>query len=81
MLAEASMTQRLATPAVTVQPLPAAFTMKASKTHVQVRATHPTLGMKDLMATMKREPLLHNCVIEQCAFDGDAFTATLRLEK
>lgn len=75
------MTQRLATPAITVQPLPAAFTMKATKTHVQVRATDPALGMKDLLTTMKREPLLHNCVIEQCAFDGDCFTATLRIER
>ena len=75
------MTQRLATPAVTVQPAPTAFTLKATKTHVQVRANDPSLGMKDLMATMKREPLLHNCVIEQCAFDGDCFTATLRIER
>ena len=76
------MTQRLAPPAsAVVQPLPAAFTMKATKTHVQVRATDRSLGMKDLMATMRREPLLHNCVIEQCAFDGDCFTATLRIER
>lgn len=58
-----------------------AFTFKASKTHVQVRATSKALGLRELMATMKSEPRLHNCVIEQCAFDGDAFTATLRLEK
>ncbi|HJQ93997.1 MAG TPA: hypothetical protein VJ874_06930 [Candidatus Thermoplasmatota archaeon] len=79
------MTQRLAPSAVTAQPVaPAAgpaFTMQATKTHVQVRATHRALGMKDLAATMKREPLLHNCVIEQCAFDGDRFTATLRIER
>lgn len=75
------MTPHLAPPAVTAEPAPAAFTMKASRTHVQVRATHRSLGMKDLMATMKREPLLHNCVIEQCAFDGDCFTATLRIER
>ncbi|HUR24682.1 MAG TPA: hypothetical protein VM327_01540 [Candidatus Thermoplasmatota archaeon] len=81
------MTQRLASPAVTALEAavatvaPAAFTMKASRTHVEVRATGPMLGMKDLMATMKREPLLHNCVIEQCAFDGDCFTATLRIER
>ena len=79
------MTQSLAPPALTaqqpIQPAPAAFTMKATRTHVQVRATAPSLGMRELMATMKREPLLHNCVIEQCAFDGDCFTATLRIER
>ena len=74
------MTQRLATSPAAVLQAPPAFTFKASKTHVQVRATDKALGMKDLVATMKREPLLHNCVIEQCAFDGDTFTATLRLE-
>ena len=76
------MTQRLAPPAATVQqaaPAPA-FTFKASKSHVQVRANSPALGMKDLMVAMKREPLLHNCIIEQCAFDGDSFTATLRID-
>ena len=79
------MTQRLVPPATPVavpaaQP-PAAFTFKATGTHVQVRGTSRALGLKELMATMKTEPRLHNCVIEQCAFDGDAFTATLRLEK
>jgi len=79
------MTQRLATPAAAspsqAPAVPAAFTLKATATHVQVRANHRSLGMKDLVATMKREPLLHNCVIEQCAFDGDCFTATLRIER
>jgi hypothetical protein len=73
------MTQRLATAPVAVQQ--PAFTIKASGNHVNVRATDRTLGLKELMATMKSEPKLHNCVIEQCAFDGDAFTATLRIEK
>lgn len=72
------MTQRLATTPVTVQP---SFTIQASRTHVSVKATHPSLGIKELMATMKTEPRLHNCVIEQCAFDGDSFTATLRIER
>ena len=79
------MTQRLATPAAAppsqAPTVPAAFTLKATATHVQVRANHRSLGMKDLVATMRREPLLHNCVIEQCAFDGDCFTATLRIER
>jgi hypothetical protein len=73
------MHQRLATTPVTVeQP---AFTFQASQTHVKVLSNSPALGMKDLMTAMKREPLLHNCIIEQCAFDGDSFTATLRIEK
>lgn len=73
------MHQRLAPTPVTVeQP---AFTFQASRSHVKVRANGPTLGMKELMDAMKREPLLHNCIIEQCAFDGDSFTATLRIEK
>jgi hypothetical protein len=79
------MTQRRAAPAAAppsqAPALPAAFALKATATHVQVRATHRSLGMTDLVATMKREPLLHNCVIEQCAFDGDCFTATLRIER
>ena len=77
------MTQRLETSPAVLQapPAPPAFTFKASKTHVQVRATDKALGMRDLVATMGREPLLHNCVIEQCAFDGDCFTATLRIER
>lgn len=75
------MTQRLAPPSATVQQETAAFTFKATKSHVQVRANSPALGMKELVAAMKREPLLHNCIIEQCAFDGDSFTATLRIEK
>ena len=73
------MTQLLAPAPVTVPQT--AFTFKATKTHVQVRATDRRLGMKELTATMKSEPLLHNCVIEQCAFDGELFTATLRIEK
>ncbi|MEA3137046.1 MAG: hypothetical protein QOJ26_1816 [Thermoplasmata archaeon] len=73
------MTQRLAPAPVTVQQ--PAFTFKAAGSHVTVRATDRALGLKELVATMKTEPRLHNCVIEQCAFDGDAFTATLRLEK
>ena len=72
------MTQRLATAPPVVQP--STFTFKATKTHVQVKATDRSLGLKELMATMKSEPLLHNCVIEQCAFDGDSFTATLRIQ-
>jgi hypothetical protein len=75
------MTQRLATLAAAAQQASPAFTFKATGTHVQVRATDRALGMKDLVATMRREPLLHNCVIEQCAFDGDCFTATLRVER
>ncbi|MFA5944788.1 MAG: hypothetical protein WC876_10020 [Candidatus Thermoplasmatota archaeon] len=78
------MTQRLAAPAATAQPATPAvvptFTFKATKSHVQVRANSPVLGMKDLMATLKTDPKLHNCVIEQCAFDGDSFTATLRIQ-
>lgn len=78
------MPQRLETSPAAVQPVPSApsaFTFKASRTHVEVRATDKALGMRELVATMRREPLLHNCVIEQCAFDGDTFTATLRMEK
>ena len=78
------MTQRQATSPPVQVPAPAtppAFTFKATGTHVQVRATSRALGMKELVATMKREPRLHNCVIEQCGFDGDAFTATLRIER
>ncbi|MHB1261540.1 MAG: hypothetical protein ACYC2H_07470 [Thermoplasmatota archaeon] len=72
------MTQRLATAPVTVRP---SFTIQASKTHVTVKATDRALGLRELLATMKTEPRLHNCVIEQCAFDGDCFTATLRIER
>jgi hypothetical protein len=76
------MTQLLAPAAQTAQPASQpAFTFKATGTHVTVKATHRALGLKELMTTMKTEPRLHNCVIEQCAFDGDSFTATLRLEK
>jgi hypothetical protein len=75
------MTQRLAPPSAALQQEAPAFTFKATKSHVQVRANSPALGMRELMVAMKREPLLHNCIIEQCAFDGDCFTATLRIEK
>src|SRR5688572_11237399 len=64
-LAEAPMTQRLVAPAapvaVPVAPPAPAFTFKATGTHVQVRGTSRALGLKELMATMKTEPRLHNC--------------------
>jgi hypothetical protein len=48
--------------------------------HVKVQATDRSLGMGDLLAAMKADAKLHNCIIEQCAFDGELFTAVLRRE-
>lgn len=59
----------------------ARFVFQANDGHVKVTASDRRLGMPQLMEAMARDPKLHNCVIEQCAFDGDLFTARLRLEK
>lgn len=59
----------------------APFLVKAGKTHVEVRATDKALGMRELLQVMQSDPNLHNCVVQQCAFDGEFFTATLRIER
>lgn len=57
------------------------FVFQASGNHVKVQATDRSLGMGELVASMRADPKLHNCVIEQCAFDGELFTALLRVER
>jgi hypothetical protein len=74
------MATRLAPPAVNAVPAPR-FVFQAQGQHVKVQATHRSLGMAELSAAMQADPKLHNCVIEQCAFDGEIFTALLRLER
>jgi len=54
------------------------FVFQASKTHVDVRATGG-LGMRELAAAMQADPNLHKCVVETCGFDGESFTARLRI--
>jgi hypothetical protein len=74
------MSSRLAPPATQQAPAPR-FVFQAQGGHVKVQATDRALGMAQLVATMKADPKLHNCVIEQCAFDGELFTALLRVER
>ena len=76
-LGAAPMSPRLAPPAAVQAPR---FVFQAHGAHVQVQATDRSLGVAELLTTMKADPKLHNCVIEQCAFDGDLFTAVLRRE-
>jgi hypothetical protein len=52
---------------------------KAGKTHVEVTSTGTGVGMKELAEAMARDPKLHNCVIEQCRFDEQGFSALLRI--
>lgn len=59
----------------------APFVMQASRTHVEVRATHRALGMRELLQVMASDPNLQGCAIERCGFDGDLFSATLRIER
>jgi hypothetical protein len=73
--------QLVAAPAAQTAVKSAPFVLKASKTHVDVQATDRALGMRELLQVMKTDPNLHNCVIQQCGFDGDLFSATLRIEK
>ena len=73
-----TMARPLAAPVTTAEPR---FVFQFRGTHVEAVASDGRLGMPQLMEAMQQDPKLHNCVIEQCAFDGDAFTATLRVEK
>lgn len=57
------------------------FVVKAGKTHVDVRATDKALGMRELLEVMRADPNLAKCAIESCAFDGQFFTARLRIEQ
>ncbi len=76
------MPNRLAPPAaVPQQAVGPRFVFQASGRHVRVQATDRALGMGELLATMKADPKLQGCVIEQCAFDGELFTAVLRKER
>lgn len=56
------------------------FEFKTTGTHVHVKATDKKLGMRELAAVMRKDPNLHNCVVEQCRFDADGFSALLRIE-
>lgn len=71
--------QVTAAPQVALKSAP--FVLRASKTHVEVQATDKALGMPELLQVMKSDPNLHNCVIQQCGFDGELFSAVLRIEK
>jgi hypothetical protein len=59
----------------------ARFVFQAQGSHVTVRATDRALGLADLMGILATDPKLQGCVIEQCAFDGELFTALLRKER
>jgi hypothetical protein len=56
------------------------FEFRTTLTHVHVRATSKSIGMPELAAVMRKDPNLHNCVVETCGFDGQAFTAVLRID-
>lgn len=73
------MSPQLATPAQTAQSERGSLLFKAGKTHVEVTATGKGVGMKELAEAMQRDPKLHNCVIEQCRFDEQGFSALLRI--
>lgn len=68
---------RLAPPSAVTAPR---LLFQAQGSRVKVQATDRSLGMGDLLAAMKSDAKLHNCIIEQCAFDGEMFTAVLRRE-
>ena len=76
-------TRPVAAPAAVPAPSPVAapFVLKASRTHVEVRATHKALGMRELLQVMASDPNLRGCAIERCGFDGEMFSATLRIER
>lgn len=69
----------VAPPAPTTVAAP--FVLQASRTHVEVRATHKALGMRELLQVMASDPNLKGCAIERCGFDGELFSATLRIER
>ena len=66
-------------PASQAQAPTGSLVFKATKTHVEVVATSKAVGMKELAEAMQRDPKLHNCVIEQCRFDEQGFSALLRI--